>query len=153
MLGIFLYTIYVLCWYHFGVLFVSFWCHFSVLGGLLATLGPPRGPLKGPSRKSNEKVCFWSPFGRPKGCLWGPVFDIFCVFSLFVEVIFWKRFLERFCGLWGPPPTMKLMVLFIRNHHFNISTLTSKMTGIFFQWVPFWHPLGSKMQQRKNQKH
>ena len=45
------------------MILVSFCCHFVALGGsfgvcwgLLATLGPPRGHLKGPILKSNEQV-------------------------------------------------------------------------------------------------
>ena len=73
------------------------------LGGHLATLAPPRGPLKGPSRKSHEKVDFWSPFGRPKGSLWGSIFgnfrDFFNVFSrYFFEVLF-----GRLLGSLGTP--------------------------------------------------
>ena len=48
---------------NFRVILVSFWCHFGTLGGsfgvcwrLFATLGLPRAPLKGPSRKSDENV-------------------------------------------------------------------------------------------------
>ena len=77
---------------------VSFWCHFGVilvpLGGHLATLGPPRGPLKGPSRKNHEKIDFWSLFGRPKGSLWRSIFGNFRVFS----VSFSSRFFEVLFG-------------------------------------------------------
>ena len=46
-------------------------------------------------------------------------------------------------GLRGPPPTMKIMVSFPRNHHFQISTCTSKMSGNCLQWVPLWVVLAS----------
>ena len=66
-------------WCHFGVILVTFWCHFGTLGGSFGDPGPSQGTSEGPSRKSHEKVDFWSPFGRPKGCLWGAFFDDFCV--------------------------------------------------------------------------
>ena len=74
------YMIFVAFLYHFGVILVTFWCHFGVPGGLLAALGPPKGPLKGPSRTSYEKVGFWSLFDHPKGSLWRHIFGNFCVF-------------------------------------------------------------------------
>ena len=117
------------------------------LGGHLATLDPPRGPLKGPSRKNHEKVDFWSPFGRPKRSLWRPIFGNFRVFFEVFSSCFSKSFLEGFGGLWGPPPTTKTMVSCTRNHHFHISTCTPKVTRNCLQWVPFWHPLGTKMQK------
>ena len=42
----------------------------------------------------------------------------------------------------GPPQTMKTMVSCTRNHYFQISTCTSKMTGNCFQWVHLWDPFG-----------
>jgi hypothetical protein len=63
------------------VIFVSFKCHLGILGAsfgvcwrLLATLGLPRAPLKGRSRKSDENVgsftAFWAPLGaRVTACL------------------------------------------------------------------------------------
>ena len=77
--------------------------------------------------------------------------DLMSYFPLF-QVFFLKRFLKGFWGIWAPPPTMKMMVSFTRNHRFHISTCTSKVTGNYLQWVPFWHPLGSKMQKMGFQK-
>ena len=54
----------------------------------MATLGPPRGRLKGPLRKSHENVgsftALWAPLGVPLGI----IFDIFCVFSLLFLYVF-----------------------------------------------------------------
>ena len=76
-----------------------FWCYFDAPGGsfgvcwdLLATLGLPRAPLKGPSRKSDENVgsftALWAPLGVPLGT----IFDIFRVFSLLVLYAFFEAF-------------------------------------------------------------
>ena len=133
----------VLCWRFFlhsfvnlfskfGVILVSFWCHFGTLGGsfgvcwgLLATLGLPRAPLKGPSRKSDENVgsftALWTPLGVPLGT----IFVIFCVLSLLVLYVFLIRFFEGFWILGGPTPTVKTMVSCTRNHCFHISTWSS----------------------------
>ena len=117
-----------------GVILVSFWCHFGTLGGsfgvcwrLLATLGLPRAPLKGPSRKSDENVgsftALWAPLGVPLGT----IFDIFRVFSLLFLYVFLKRFFEGFWSLDGPTPVVKMMISFTRNHCFHISTWSSKI--------------------------
>ena len=118
------YIIFVAFLYHFGVILVTFLCHFGVPGGLLATQGPPKGPLKGPSRTSYEKVGFWSLFGHPKGSPWRHIFGNFCVFFDVFSNDFLECFFEGFWGLGGPPPTMKLMVSLTRNHHFHICTCT-----------------------------
>jgi hypothetical protein len=120
---------------NFGVILVSFWCHFGTLGGsfgvcwrLFATLGLPRAPLRGPSRKSNENVGSFT-------ALWGPLevpletnFDIFCVFSLLFLYVFLKRFFKDFRSLGGPTPTVKTVVSSTRNHCFHISSWSSKVT-------------------------
>ena len=41
------------------------------MGDHLATLGFPRGFLKGPRQRRHEKLGFWSVFGRLKGFLRG----------------------------------------------------------------------------------
>ena len=90
-----MYTVLYIC----SVIVVSFLCHFGTLGGsfgvcwsLLATLGLPRAPLKGPSRKSDENVgsltAFWHPLRIPLGTIFG----IFRFFSLLVLYVFLKRF-------------------------------------------------------------
>ena len=120
---------------NFCVILVSFWCHFGTLGGsfgvcwgLLATLGLPRAPLKGPSRKSDENVgsftALWSPLGVPLGT----IFAMFCVcFVTFFVCFFLKRYFEGFWSLGGPTPTVKTMVSSTRNHCFHISTWSSKI--------------------------
>ena len=73
------------------------------LGGHLATLEPPRGPLKGPSRKNHEKVDFWLPFGRPRGSLWESIFGNFRVFSVSFSSVFFEALFERLLGYLGTP--------------------------------------------------
>ena len=72
---------------NFSVILVSFWCHFGTLGGsfgvcwrLLATLGLPRAPLRGPSRKSNENVGLFTALWAPLEVPLGAIFDICGVF-------------------------------------------------------------------------
>ena len=76
-------------WCHFGVILVSVWCPWGSFGDP----GAPRVPLKGPGRKTDEKVgslvAFWHPQGVPLGsnfryflCFFG----VFC--SLFFETLF-----------------------------------------------------------------
>ena len=133
-----LYTIFVSCWFHFGIMLVSFWCPWVSFGDP----GAPRAPLKGQRRKSDEKVgslaAFWPPLGVPLGSN----FRYFCVFSVFFLAIFSKRFLEGFWGLRGPPPTMKIMVSCKRNHYFHISTCTSQKIKMASNGYPFGIPLG-----------
>ena len=85
--GVFLHS-FVNLFNNFGVILVSFWCHFGTLGGsfgvcwvLLATLGLPRAPLQGPSRKSNENVGSFTALWAPLGVLLGTIFAICRVFS------------------------------------------------------------------------
>ena len=72
---------------------MSFWKYFGVRWGLLATLGLPRAPLKGPSRKSDENVgsltAFWPPLGVPLGSNFRYFWYFFGIFSVYVfESIF-----------------------------------------------------------------
>ena len=72
---------------------VSFWRYFGVRWGLLATLGLPRAPLRGPSRKSDENVgsltAFWPPLGVPLGSNFRYFLYFFGIFSVYVfESIF-----------------------------------------------------------------
>ena len=101
----------LLCWgpflHGFGTILMSFWSHFGVilvpLGGHLATLAPPRGPLRGRSRKSHEKLDFWSPFGRPTGSLWGFIFDYFRDFLNVFSRCFFEVLFGRLVGSLGTP--------------------------------------------------
>jgi hypothetical protein len=81
---------------------VRFWSHFGTLGGsfgvcwrLLATLGLPRAPLRGPSRKSNENV---GSFTALWALLGGPFDDNFryfaCLFVTFSVCFFEACFLR-----------------------------------------------------------
>ena len=56
----------------------------------------------------------------------------------------WKALCARCCtrGASGPPPTMKTMVSFTRNHRFHISTCTSNTTENDVQGLPLCYPFG-----------
>ena len=127
----------------FFMILVSFWCHFcpfwrhfSVLGGLLATLGLPGDPPKGPRQKGDEKVGSWvlpggSQFQRnprkiEKKSLRGGR---------------WKALCPRCCtrGASGPPPTMKTMVSCTRNHRFHSSPGGPKHSEMVSNWYLLGH--------------
>ena len=122
-----------------GVVFTRLLCHFGVILVSVVVFWPPRAPLKGPRRKSDEKVGSLAAFWLPQGV---PLEHVLCVFLKLFLVMFSKRFWEGFLGLWGFPPTTKSMVSYIRNHRFHISTWSSRTIENDAQSVPFRTPLG-----------
>ena len=128
-----------------GVVFTRLLCHFAVILVSVGVFWRPwahRAPLKGPRQKSDEKVGSLVAFWHPQRVPLGTFFGIFRVFSEFFVVCFSKSFLEGFWGLWAPPPTMRIMVSFKRNHCFHFSTWSSKTTENGVPWMPFGTPLG-----------
>ena len=91
---------------HCGDILVSFWSAWTSFGDP----GPPRGPPKGPSRKQGGQPWFVCRFLAAQRGPFGEPFSVNAMFfPMFLRVIFSKLFLEGFWGLWGPPPTMKMM--------------------------------------------
>ena len=121
---------------------VSFFVSFLCPWGCFGDPGPQRAPPKGSRRKSDEKVGSLAACWPPQGVPLGSDFLILLCFSEFFLVCFSKRFWEGSWGLWGPPPTMKMMVSLKRNHRLHISTWSSKTIENVVQRVPFGTPLG-----------
>ena len=107
----------------------------------MATLGPPRGPLKGPSRKSYEKCGSLHLFGCPKGSLWGFIFNNFRVFLDVFSNCFFEALFGRLLGCLGTPSNHENVVSSRRNYRFYISTWSSKVSENDVQRAPFGTPL------------
>ena len=157
---LFIFGVFVLSfWVLFLLTWVSVWCHFDVilhhfevLGSYLASLGSPGESQRGRVEEMMTKLVRWRSFGCPKEFQWEPILDIFYDCFRFSNSFFYNSFLKA-SGVSGDPhPTMKMMVSCIRNHHFQMSTSTPKMTGNGFPWTSLWEALGSKMPKMKVQK-
>mgnify|MGYP005684633339 CR=1 FL=1 len=119
----------------FDIILILFWCHFGVLGGPLATLGLPGAPLRRQGGKSSRESGLWVLRGDP---FWSP--NRLKIEKKSLREPHSKTLCAKCCrgGFRGPPQTMRTMVSFTRNHYFQISTCTSKITGNCFQWVSLW---------------
>ena len=136
-------------WYHFGDVLVSFWHPWGVIWRPWAL---PEDPRRGRCEKITKKSIFGRLLVAQSGAFGEPFWMIFVFLAMFFQVIFPTRFSEGFWCLWGPPPTMKMVVSPRRNHCFHISTCTPKSDR---KWAPMgtlWHPLGTKMQKKEVQK-
>ena len=142
-------AVFIRFWYTAGGILVLFWWH---LGVILAPWALPGDPRKRHSEKIMKKSDFGHLLVARRGAFGKQFSTVFMFLAMSFQVIFLTRFLEGFWSLWGPPPTMKMMVSCTRNHCFYIPTCTPKVTGNCFQWLPFWHPLGSKIQKKEIQK-
>ncbi len=128
---------------------MSFWHPWGVIWRPWALPGDPR---RGQSEKITKKSIFGHLLVAQRGAFGEQFSTIFVFLAMFFQVIFPTRFSEGFWGLWGPPPTMKIVVSLKRNHCFHISTCTPKIAGNGLQWPPFRHPLGTKMQKKEVQR-
>lgn len=107
------------------------------LGGHLATLGVPRGPLKGPSRKSHDKVDFLSPFGRPKGPFGDRFSVIFVFFSMCLRAIFRSAFWKA-SGVSGDPSNHENDGFVYTISHFHLYPQSDrKLPPMGTLWAPF----------------
>lgn len=123
-----------------GVILGSTLEHLVFLGSVLVAMGSLGAVRGGRVEKVTKKVVCWSFVGRPSGpCLVSKstknlkksvprsTFEKHCVQMLHKMSL-------------GTPPTFKMMVSFIRNLHFHISTCTSKTIKHCLQWVSLWVP-------------